>query len=397
GTRGPPPSAAPPELAAEVPACEGADGTKLELAETVLPSDCLGFSDYTLTSGTNEAYIGTLIEGCGTDQSERRADIYAYPAVAPVYSYTYPDSEEVLFPPKVEISGSVGSGVFAWQGLFRRTMSEGWSMTLIDVLNQNRFAAIVDLEHSYFIASFSDPYLLWTSTGQSELGRLTVYDVSTLPPLARPVNAVAVHTGSVAATFSWTLPIPDADGDGLDDVLLDGTIGENYFTGFLSHEDILTDQGFLNASLITERPDISTGAPDWDGDGIADIALYNPHWIGARIEIYNHRAEQIAAFYREDLPDNYPQEDPYFGDRLHTVTGFLGEGEDALAFLDFSDNGPKVRILEPGSCGSVSLAETAYFFPAADAGGSSAYITNEIIGFPFYPEGGPNGILLYHP
>jgi hypothetical protein len=171
----------------------------------------------------------------------------------------------------------------------------------------------------------------------------------------------------------------------------------SYLTALLSHEDVLMDQGFVNATPITERPDIPTSAPDWDGDGLPDIALYNPYWIGAEIEIYNRRAEKIATFYREGLPENYPAEEPYFGRDLHTVTGILEEGEDALAFLDFTEDGSKVRILEPGSCGSESLAETAYFIPADEAIYYSAQFSGEVIAFPLRPESGPDGILLYHP
>jgi hypothetical protein len=123
-------------------------------------------------------------------------DIYEYPSAELIYSETQPDTDGTVFVPKVGLSNSIGSGVIAWQGFFRELPPIMWSMTFIDVLNQTHFASIIDEEHSYFVASLSDPYLVWTSEGQDGMGRMTVYDVSTLPELARPINAVAIHTGS---------------------------------------------------------------------------------------------------------------------------------------------------------------------------------------------------------
>jgi hypothetical protein len=105
-------------------------------------------------------------------------------------------------------------------------------------------------------------------------GQIQLYDMHALQSETRPSDAIAIHHGEENMFLSEPYVLGDSDGDGLKDLLVEDNRG--YW--FLSQEDAVYDDGIANATYLplftySEYTAIPASTPDWDGDGLEDIAV----------------------------------------------------------------------------------------------------------------------------
>ncbi|HND34745.1 MAG TPA: FG-GAP repeat protein, partial [Myxococcota bacterium] len=117
----------------------------------------------------------------------------------------------------------------------------------------------------------------------------------------------------------------------------------------------------LNGSPIPGNFGRAIAAPDWDGDGLPDIATYNNEEQESDFFVYRGTdADLLAHYYRDPVPPPTAWETP-FGFGAQTVDGLVEEGQQAILIEDRdTPNGDRIRVLLPGSCGSEPVAETPY-------------------------------------
>lgn len=191
----------------------------------------------------------------------------------------------------------------------------------------------------------------WVLTDPN-VNQIQLYDLHNLESETTPSAAIAIQSWSEERPYNTLHSIGDADGDGLNDLLL----GEAASYWFLSQEDAVYDQGIANAIYLPVRnTDAELSAPvstpDWDGDGLEDIAIRdNSQTPPGDIRIISPLSQwPLATYITSDAED--------LGMHLARIDGFSGEGQEGL-IVDKSINyiePTDYYLLSPGGCGTIEI------------------------------------------
>jgi hypothetical protein len=231
----------------------------------------------------------------------------------------------------------------------------------IDLLTGVRTFTIEDAYATNLYPSAAGTLMGWSSWDRVDEPAFSVYDVGALPANPSRADAIAVHSDTANSRLYYSTFIPDTNGDGLDDLLSLAWMGPTS-TGVLlvDHADAITDQGYLNGRPVPGSFGRAIPAPDWDGDGLPDIAVYDND--NQNTEFFVHRgtdAVLLVSYYRDPIPEH--SWDTPFGFGAQMVDGLLEEGQQAILIEDRdTPNGDRIRVLLPGSCGSEAMTETPY-------------------------------------
>lgn len=198
--------------------------------------------------------------------------------------------------------------------------------------------------------TFLDDFWVLTDSNESQI---QLYDLHNLESETTPSVAIATHSLDEESPYNNAYTIGDADGDGLNDLLLEAAA--SYW--FFSQEDAVYDQGIANAIYLPVRntdADLSApvSTPDWDGDGLEDIAIRdNSQTSPGDIRIVSPLSQWPLATY---ITSTHAES---LGMHLARIDGFSGEGQEGL-IVDKDINYMEPRsyyLLHPGGCGTIEI------------------------------------------
>lgn len=185
-------------------------------------------------------------------------------------------------------------------------------------------------------------------------GQIQLYDMYHLQSEMNPSNAIAIHHGARGMVLSEPYTLGDSDGDGLKDLLVEDNRG--YW--FLSQEDAVYDDGIAYATHLplftySEYYANPASTPDWNGDGLEDIAVMDT----SRTDIGDVRI--VSPMFQWPLATYITSDHEVLGVLLQRVEGFGEEGEESLLVDKAKDYvGPtSYYFLQPGGCGTLEITD----------------------------------------
>jgi hypothetical protein len=350
----------PPEDSAvtgdSVASCVAEDGDLRILPENIITPSCADILAVGFAVVEGEGYVA--IDGMDCGFSPEAIEVWAYPTLEPVLTY---DFGEEAFGDGIPLLMQAPGQAWMMFGLLG-DFSGGRYITGIDIGTDSTTFIIEDAYKNGYPSTTGD-LIGWSVKyyGQNNEPSFSAYDLQTLPQVATRADAIATYLNTANAIVYYASFVPATNGDGLGDLIASAWTGPGS-TGMLlvDHADAITDQGYFNGVSLPGDFGTVISAPDWDGDGLPDLAVYGNNNKESDLFVYRGTdMEPLAHYYRDPaLPVDWATP---FGFGAQTVDGLLEEGQQAILLEDRdTPEGDRIRILVPGSCGTEPIVETPY-------------------------------------
>lgn len=297
-----------------------------------------------------------------TEDAEGNLFVYSYPEMELKFETQGSYPQEFLGDAYVGLGQieNVGTGplvAFSW---LERNAYPGPPYGGVDLYDVNTSTLLTRIHsmrswpggHGTFLENF---WVLEDVNAEQNGSQIQVYDMHNMQSEINSSDAIAIHHSSNNMPLSEPYAVGDADGDGLKDLIVTEAAG--YW--FLSQEDAVYDNGIINAIYLpvrnTEFFTAPTSTPDWNGDGLEDIAMIDTSHtnLGDVLIVSPISYWPLATYITSD------QAREVLGNHLERVEGFEGKGEEGLLVDKAQDYvGPtSYFFLAPGGCGTLSIEE----------------------------------------